>query len=308
MTMKKEGHELVFLGGKPIRWQELGSFGEALHIPMGNSLSLALTSGVRKKWLKVVDNIKPDVIHAHNVISASFFLETEYPVIYDDHEYWSKQIFKYDERSLLKRALIKPLVKKILQWEKNLLEAYPTITTHENIAREHREICRHVVVARNVPNKKQIAGLTFPEQREGAVYVGNDFALKRFLPHRNMTGLVDILNFSIICGLTHREMLESITKFRVGLTPWHPHEWHRYSDANRNYEYLHAGLPVVVNETIKDTFIDDPYVHAFANYSDIPKLVSQLCHSAPEGIARHARDKYLWERQENVILDTYKIA
>jgi len=154
---------------------------------------------------------------------------------------------------------------------------------------------------------KQVEDL--PEKkRKGLVYVGSDFNLPKFHPHRNMKGVTKYLKFDIISGETHRNMLEKLMAYEIGLTPWTIHPWHPYSDANRNYEYLHAGLQVFVNTTIKTMFKDDPYVHAFTDYPDLVASIESLELVDPKPIMEHAMKKYLWENQSKVIKEAYSLA
>jgi len=308
LTMKEDGNELVFIGGKPFKWQNLNAFDRVLYAPLGNNLELALSPMVKQKWLKIIEKVNPDVIHAHNVWVARFLLGTDYPVIYDDHEYWSKQMRNLKVKGRKRWLTYQP--SKILMpvWEKKLLSKYPTLTTTENTAKEHRRICKWVGVTRNVPSMKQIEKLELVPKREGLVYTGSDFALSEFLPYRDMIGLKELLDFDIVTGFTHREMMEALMKYEIGLTPWLPHPWHRFSDANRNYEYLHTGLQVIVNTEIKSLFRDDPFVHAFKDYSDIVSVIDSIETRDSQVIMEHARKKYVWENQSKTIKEAYSLA
>jgi len=308
LTMKNEGNELIFLGGRPFKWQNLDAFSRVLYQPVGNNLEIALSPLIKQKWLKTIEKINPDVIHAHNVWVARFLLGTDYSVIYDDHEYWSKQMKHLSVKSKKTRLTYQPAMMLVPSWERKLLEKYPTLTTTENTAIEHRRICKWVGVTRNVPTLMQIEGLTSCKDRNGLVYTGSDFASPEFLPYRNMTGLRNLLDFNIVTGLTHRGMMEALTKYEIGLTPWLPHPWHPYSDANRNYEYLHAGLQVVVNSIIKSLFPNNPFVHAFKDYSDIMYTIESIRMENPEVIMEYANKHYIWENQIPTIKDAYSKA
>ena len=308
LTMKKEGHQLVFLGGGTMKYNDLGAFEETYFLSVGNDLDVTINPAVKRRWLKRISELKPDVIHAHNVIVAHFLLGSEYPVIYDDHEYWSKQTYMYRERKLPRGLASYPLMIRIPGWETKLLRKYPVITVSENTAREHRRKASWVGVTHNVPMLRQVEGLVEVGPRRGNVYVGRDFDLPKFPPHRNMAGLRNYLQFDVISGLTHRKMLEKLMEYKVGLTPWKPHPLHPYSDANRNYEYLHSGLQVIVNEIIKHNFQSDPFVSAFSSYDDISKVIDELEDIEAEKIMKHARKNYLWENQEDTIKEAYKRA
>ncbi|MHA2356980.1 MAG: hypothetical protein ACXADC_17560, partial [Candidatus Thorarchaeota archaeon] len=69
-----------------------------------------------------------------------------------------------------------------------------------------------------------------------------------------------------------------------------------------------AGLQVIVNSVIKILFRDDPYVHAFRNYSDILTTIDSVKIQEPQSIMDHARRRYVWENQEDIIKEAYNVA
>jgi hypothetical protein len=90
LTMKRQGHELLVLGGRPAQSQDLNAFSETHYVPVGNNLTLVIDPRIKSRWIKKIDEIGPDVVHAHNIVAAIMMLDTEYPVVYNDHECWSK--------------------------------------------------------------------------------------------------------------------------------------------------------------------------------------------------------------------------
>ena len=308
LSMKKRGHELIFLGGRPTLYQNLNAFDKVLYLSIGNDLDVAVNPIMKRRWLQAIDRIAPDLVHAHNLIAGHFLLTTDYPVVYDDHEYWSKQLFNYRLRKMPRGLASRPLIIRIPKWESEMLRKYPTITVSENIALDHRERCSWVGVTWNVPTLSEVEWLPTDTQRHGLVYMGNDFNQPRFGPHRNMLGLQNILEFDIISGLSYRDMMLTLTKYKIGLTPWLQHWLHEYNGANKNFEYLHAGLQVVVNPMVKAPFANNDYVHAFNDYSDIAEVVESIEPRTPAEIMRDARAQYIWENQEQVIMDAYKKA
>jgi hypothetical protein len=263
---------------------------------------------IRKRWLRQIDAINPDVVHAHNLIAAVMMLETEYPVIYDDHEYWSKQDFRFDTRPFVRRLAGKPLIRVTPKWERRILESYPVLTVSENIADEHREIASHVEVTHNYPLREEVEDLSNPARRAGAVYIGSDFKNVRFSLHRDMTGLQGTLDFDILTGIPHRDMMNTLTNYRVGLTPWLPHPFHKYCDPNKNYEYLNAGLQVIITHTLCNALADNPYVHAFETYDEIPSLIENLEEVPGSEIMKQARSNYVWELNSPKIRKIYEYA
>ena len=309
LTLKKDGHELLFLGGTKSKGQVFDTFDEIHFLPIGNDLSTTLNPLIRRKWMNKIRQLAPDVVHAHNVLVARFMLGLNIPTIYDDHEYWSMLYTPYHRREGIKGFLSKPMIFMIPFWERQLLKRFPTLTVSDTIAEDHRRFCNWVQVTKNVPFKWEVENLPMTKNRNGVVYVGGDFSRLHWHPLRNMAGIKKVLKFEILTGLPHQEMLHKLTQFKVGITPWRMFPVHRYSGPNKNYEYMHGGLQVVTNRLIKqNSFAENPYVHSYTNYSDINQVISNLETQDHDEIMKYAREKYIWENYEDAIREAYEVA
>jgi len=308
LIMKRLGHDVVFLGGQPVRSQNFHAFEETHYLPFVGNLRYALDVRFRRRWLDAVDKIRPDVVHAHNITAAVPMLDSNYPTVYDDHEFWSQQVFRYKARGFIKRMAAVPFARKLESWERSLLERYPVLTVNDAIAKEHRRTASFVGVTWNYPLREEVESLSSSDTREGFVYVGGDFNLSRFLPHRDMTGLDKVIQFDSISGLPHRELMNRLLHYRFGLTPWRQHPFHKYCSPNKNYEYLHAGLQVIITDSLAHHLKGDPFVHPFSSYEEIPEIARSVPDVDPARIMEHARKRYVWDDQEPIILEAYKEA
>lgn len=307
MTMKKEGHEMIFLGAGPIKGQGLGSFDETYYVPIPSTFRVAVDPRFKWKWVKTIDAIKPDIVHAHNLVAGAMMLDTEYPVIYDDHENWGRQLFKYYVRGFVRNLLSQPMVLVTPKWERRVLSRYPVITVSEENLRDHKRYAKQVSITRNYPYLFEIKSLPNPSNRTGNVYVGYDFNHPRFLPHRDMTGLRDIIDLDVICGVPHKEVMLRLLDYKIGLVPWIPHSYQKYMDPNKIFEYLHAGLPTVTNSIIKRCVATDLYVYSFNDYSEIRHVIERIGEPDSRRIMEHARANYIWDKQEDIIKSVYKL-
>lgn len=306
LTMKHRGHEVIFMGGGPIIGQHFDVFDEFHSLELGNSLRIVFDPTVKRRWLNRIRELRPDVVHTHNCVVGHFLASAEFPTIFNDHEYLSKQISTFEIRPFVRRMAVKPMAKMFPKWERMLLDRFPTLTTHPNMTEAHKRFGKFVATVPNVPMKKQIEGFVEPAERQGNAYVGGDFKLAKFIPYRNLDGLRDIIDFDVLTGIPYHEMMQKLMNYRVGLTAWHSHPWHRYSDANKNYEYMHAGLPVVTNQIIKDSlFSTNPYVFGFRNYDEIPQIIESMPSFDHRAIREYALKHYVWEKFEDTILDAY---
>lgn len=308
LTMRKRGHKLLFLGGRPAGRLHFGGFHEVYSIPMANGLRVAIDPRIRSRWLKRINELKPDVVHAHNIVVANFMLKSAYPTIYDDHEYWSRNLQVLKTRGFIKRIANIPMSRKVPKWEHEILRRFPVITVSEAIAKEHRKASSWVGVVHNYPYLFEVKHLKSHPSREGTVYVGWDFGLRKFKPYRDLTGLKEALDFDVLTGLPHDVLMEKLTHYRVGLNPFLEHPWHKYSDANKTYEYFHAGLHVVTNQLILKSLPNERYASSFKDYSDIRDVVESIPDINAEAIMEHARKKYIWDLQEEIIATAYSKA
>jgi hypothetical protein len=121
-----------------------------------------------------------------------------------------------------------------------------------------------------------------------------------------MFGLREILDFDIVSGLPYREMMKNLAKYRIGLTPYRPHPFQLVCNPSKNYEYLHAGLQVLLQENFSPRFEDNRFVHIFRDYDGILNVVDSIHEANPERIMEMTRDRYIWEMGENAVVSAYK--
>lgn len=96
LTMRKEGATTIFLGGRPSKGQSENAFDEVHYRRLPSSIRYVFDPTFSRRWRNKISELEPDVVHAHNVTTATYLLEMELPAIYDNHEYWSQRSFKYD--------------------------------------------------------------------------------------------------------------------------------------------------------------------------------------------------------------------
>jgi len=157
-----------------------------------------------------------------------------------------------------------------------------------------------------MPFLREVEWLENPPSRQGMVFMGSDFSWRRFVPMRDMTGLRNILEFDIVNGLPHREMMMKLATYKIGLMPYLPHPFQRDANPNKVYEYLHAGLQIVFNQNYSNLFNKNPYVHIFNDYGDIAEVVDSIPDIDSWQIMQHAREKYIWDNSVNVVKNAYR--
>ena len=174
---------------------------------------------VKKQIGKVIKEVKPDIVHAHNIFSAKIISEFELRFIYDDHEYWSQYpkiisemadtlSWKDKSPSNIIRTIAIGLPVKIrgiiinryalhlwTNWEKEVVSSAPTITVSDKIAEELRVSGNtdRVFVVPNFPMKSETENIEKPHihSRLSSVYAGSDGLNKQKIPSRNIDGITD---------------------------------------------------------------------------------------------------------------------
>jgi glycosyltransferase involved in cell wall biosynthesis len=184
---------------------------------------------VKKQLKRVLDETKPDVIHAHNIFSAKMVSEFKIPFVYDDHEFWPVYVKRQSEaskqsqknvqmfsqawpraaaRKVLRELLASKAIRLWTSWEKEIVSSHPTITVSEQIAAEMRISyhTKNVFVVPNFPMYLEVKDFEKPRFHNSlsSVYAGVEAKGEITPAHRNIDGFIstflekDIGNLVII--------------------------------------------------------------------------------------------------------------
>jgi len=184
---------------------------------------------VKKQVKQIVHEVKPDIVHAHNVFSAKIISEFKIPFVYDDAEYWSQYAkliaesrAAEDERSIGIFHSLKNQLRKFIKdiaysravslwttWEGQLVSSVPTITVSKPISEGLKKMwgARAIFLVPNFPLLSESANFTVPikYERLSSVYVGADNKYRQPV-NRVISGLADVFlnrdigNLTIIGG------------------------------------------------------------------------------------------------------------
>jgi glycosyltransferase involved in cell wall biosynthesis len=169
---------------------------------------------VKKQLEKVLNETKPDVIHAHNIFSAKMVSEFRIPFVYDDHEFWPVYVKRQSEaskqsqknvqmfsaawpravaRKVLRELLASKAIRLWTSWEKEIVSSHPTITVSEQIAAEMRISyhAKNVFVVPNFPMYSEVKDFEKPQFHNSlsSVYAGGDGRNIDKYPNRNIDDL-----------------------------------------------------------------------------------------------------------------------
>jgi glycosyltransferase involved in cell wall biosynthesis len=224
LTGLKNGHEVFFCGSNSDKYKrDFTIFSRIYNLTWTNYGMRGLPyywHQVKKQFNKIIQEVKPDIIHAHNVMSAKMASEFKMSIVFDDHEYWDnyskirsenydngssddkKLTTKLTLRRIIRETsrdfLIKYSNKLWVNWEKELVMLHPTITVSIQIAEELKKVgnTSNVFVVPNFPLQKEIVDITNPQKHNklSCVYAGIDKQRKKSLTFRDFSGLTDLFN------------------------------------------------------------------------------------------------------------------
>ncbi len=310
------------LNGTPIHYYQ-ASLSD--HFGWSNNAGMKLTS--------IVEEVDPDIIHAHDIYNAHFVSHLNRNLVYDDHEFWSNAIRNdLAHESFLSLKRWRRTVglffrrRKIPKWEREIVENSVIITIHERIAFHHRKMNPNVFVVENYPHSLEIYDIPSVDRdpRLGA-YIGRDmgtlgnqyrntrdfYLLVKRTPDVKMKIIGDTKvptegNIISLGYIDHKDILKSLADCTFGFGPWKPHESHQYSSANKLHLYAHAGLHIIIPYTLSyHSFFSYSY---FKTYDDIIEIIRNPPRIDPEEIISHAREHLLFDIRYNRIKTAYEKA
>jgi glycosyltransferase involved in cell wall biosynthesis len=217
LTAKKAGHD-IFFAGRPTNSTQSVIFSEVHPIKWtaGGMVGIPYYyHKVKKQIEKLVKQIRPDIVHAHNIGSAKISYDLGLPAVFDDHEYFSMlsrvnaENYKTQNsqnsqsgiirlKQEMKLSLIsRQSISNWTKWEKELVLSLPTITVSEQIAQDlqklNEERTKKIFVIPNFPLKKEQVLFNQPRQHRqlSSVYAGGDSKYK-IVTNRDISGLTDL--------------------------------------------------------------------------------------------------------------------
>jgi len=292
----------------------------------------ASTRRLNREFKRITAEVKPDVIHAHDLFAARLPVKSGEHFVYDDHEYWSREVMAYAGP-----ADLTAMYKKLLweHWEDEVLgKASAVITVSDAIAVEHRRKSSNVFVVPNFPRKMEIQDTQLPDlagREFTSAYVG--VCTPPFVRFRNADGLTDMFKRRTVGRLKvigdpklrtnppilstgrvpHMTMMRELSESHVGLIPWRKHWFHRYCNVNKAYEYAHAGCLVVMTSSLEQVRRTIPsHCLTFEDFDGLASVLSDLSSRSDEIAARRgdiqafAKEHLLWDRFDTVVHEAYK--
>lgn len=311
---KNQDHELIFMGLKKCGGY-IGPFARVSSQDYGGLVNYLFDLGGHARLRRQIKAMQPDLVHFHDANCAAFLNKIGSPIVFDDHEYLSKQLEleplktscshrKSYPKMLVLRALWRY---HIINAERRLLRHYPTIVTNERVRVEYeKRKAKWIGVVENYPARYQVGHIDYTKyDRRGCVYIGRDSQLA----HRTMTDLNKHIGFTTLHGLSHADMMQELTKYEFGLVPWKYHPTLYYKNQNKGYEYMHAGCQLIISKQLEWQYDKNlPWIHTIDNYDEVPAIINNAPDISPLDIVEYARKHYLWDSRADVYEEAYRVA
>jgi len=179
---------------------------------------------VKRQIEKLVKQVRPDIVHSHNIGSAKISHHLGLPMVFDDHEYFrmlslvNAENIKFQNRVQLTSGLKRTIqsmklsfisrqsISNWTKWEKELVSSVPTITVSEQIAQELKmdnERGKDIFVVPNFPMEAEATEFSEPKSHKylSCVYAGGDSKQKQ-VTNRDISGLTNLFVDNDIGNLT----------------------------------------------------------------------------------------------------------
>jgi len=227
LTAKKAGHEVLF-AGRLTNHDKSTIFSKVHRVKWTAGAMVGIPyyyHRVKKQIENLVKEVRPDIVHSHNIGSAKISHDLGLPAVFDDHEYFGMlsrvnaenlKIQNYQNpqsglgkfRQNMKLSFIsRKSISNWTKWEKELVNSVPTITVSEQIAQELQKLSegrtKEIIVVPNFPLKEELVAFKEPEQhgRLSSVYAGGDSKHKK-VTNRDISGLPNLFMDNDVGNLT----------------------------------------------------------------------------------------------------------
>ena len=226
LSAKKKGYE-VFFAGRLNSIAQSTVFSETYSIKWTAAAMIGIPyyyGRVKKQIEKLVKQVRPDIVHSHNIGSAKISHQLGLPMVFDDHEYFrmlslvNTENIKFQNgvhlTSGLKRTIqsmklsfiSRQSISNWTKWEKELVSSVPTITVSEQIAQEltmNRDGGKEIFVVPNFPMEAEASEFSEPKSHKylSSVYAGGDSKHKQ-VTNRDISGLANLFVYNDIGNLT----------------------------------------------------------------------------------------------------------
>jgi glycosyltransferase involved in cell wall biosynthesis len=349
LYVRNKGWDVIFAGGRPIEKQIFNAFSKTYYRYWRPSEKTGFPRSLRnvEEWVRnLIDEEKPDLIHAHDIFAGKVALNLGYPFVYDDHEIWGSRITRQGasvikrDKTLIRRIATRYAMRNWRKWEPQILQSAPVLAVSEEIVQEYRKVQPHTYYLPNVPNQQEISmippntniddefRIAYVSRHDVPLSQRNDAtALRLWLENRFGAKLVyigpkiiettEVENHGFV---SHKRMLEIMATCDIALmgqqlpVPL-------FSLQNRFPLFLHAGLKIIIPENM---IVEAKFCHQFqigwvwSSREDLKLTLTQIIKDYFKNVAQWNHDKqrireiagqhFIWDRYADQLDQAYDAA
>ncbi len=340
-SLAKNGYEVTLIAFGAQEYVETKNGVECISLktPVRNRLQrfIKRSNVIYQKALEV----QADIYHLHDpelLLTALKLKKNGHHVIFDAHEDFPKQILQKTYIPILLRkpiAIIAKIIdKKVTTRLDNVVCAAPSISN-----KYLQWNCKSVEI-RNYPILKNIAPISHNNNKQKAIcYAGGISEI------RGITNLLDAIvetNYKIILAglfsdakyeqslkehkgwkqvdyrgfVSQKELYEIYAESSIGIGLFHPSPNHVDGITTKLYEYMYAGIPVIISDSVKSNrevvekhqcgIVVNPFkrqeiVNAIHLLMNNDKLAQEMGENGRNAVLDH----YSWKNEENKLIAMY---
>jgi hypothetical protein len=242
ISASNRGHEVIFAGEKLLNYSRK-TFSKIYEIRWNWRARRGIPfywHSVKKQIERVIREVRPDIVHAHDLFPAQMISEFGLPFVYDDHEYWSEcskilaEVNENSSQSLagsLPRKIARRVLRNVLnkyainlwtKWEKRIVSSNPTITVSDKIAEELKAIgdTDNVFIVPNYPLRVEVKDFRRPNFHNNlsSAYSGSEGRKNLRYPHQRVDGLMDMFANRDVGDLTIIGWKEKSSSLKIKYT------------------------------------------------------------------------------------------
>jgi glycosyltransferase involved in cell wall biosynthesis len=294
---------------------------------------------------KTAKLIKADVYHFHDPELLPYGIILKYTtnskIIYDSHECYPEDLLNKDWLPKFARIIIAKIYTYLEDFSSRKLDLVIAATPY--IAKRFENVAKNLVTINNYPKIEEfnIPATTGESQRDGVCYVGAITIIRGIMPFLDSLDFIDSNVKIYIAGsfadnntkklvYSHKnwrkvefhgqvsriEIHEIFAKSFAGIVNFQKAPNHEYSQPNKLFEYMEAGIPVIGSnfklwkEIIETTNCgltvqpDSPLdignaINKLHNDKDLSKKMGAAGVNA-------IRDRFSWEHEKEILINAYK--
>lgn len=338
---KKKGWEVFYAGPSSRSFALSTRVFDTLHcVPWNRYVRLGFQKN-KRKLRRIVEELNPDIIHAHNIFAAKMVCDFRCPFVFDDHELVSLQK-KSDVQSgghgIIDWFAGRYEVWRWSSWESEVCEKAQVITVSDDISQHYEELGAKTYIVPNYPSVFELSELRLSKEKDKvftAVYLGRE-TISKTRSFRNLEGMIEVFrelgirlvvvgdpslsshNSIISKGyIPHLGIYNIMSRYHVGLVPWKKHWFHKYVNPNKPYMYAHSGMAVIVTSSLHNVVeAFEGRCRTIEDYSDLKDLLVELSENRSidevqeegEMVREYALKKLIFEEYADKVIEAYRNA